>query len=54
MKPHLACALAIATVLSLAACGGDGDPQSRTARSLDDIRELTGLSAPIEAAATQQ
>ena len=54
MKPHLACALAIAAVLPLAACGGDGDSQSPPALSLDDIRELAGLSSPIEAAATQQ
>ncbi|MDE0458570.1 MAG: hypothetical protein OXI15_14850 [Chromatiales bacterium] len=54
MKLHLACALAIAAVLPLAACGGDGDPQSPPAPSLDDIRQLTGLSAPVEAAAAQQ
>ena len=54
MKLHLACALAIAAVLPLAACGGDSDPQSPPALSLDDIRQLTGLSAPVEAAATQQ
>ena len=53
MKLHLACALAIAAVLPLAACGGDGDPQSRPSLSLDDIRELAGLSAPIESATAQ-
>ena len=54
MRFDLACAMAIAAVLSLAACGGGGDSQSRPAPSLGDIRELTGLSAPVETAAVQQ
>ena len=54
MKLPLLCCLAMAAILSLAACGGDSDSESRPDLSLDDIRELTGLSAPIEAATTQQ
>ena len=54
MKLPLLCGLAMAAILSLAACGGDGDSESRPDLSLDDIRELTGLSAPVEAATTQQ
>ena len=54
MRLDVACVLAIAAVISLAACGGDGDSQSRPAPSLGDIRELTGLSAPVETAAAQQ
>ena len=54
MRFHLACVLAVAAVFSLAACGGGGDSGSRSALGLDDIRELTGLSAPMETAAAQQ
>ena len=54
MRLHLACVLAAVAVLTLAACGGSGDSGSRQALGLDDIRELTGLSAPIETAAAQQ
>ena len=54
MKFHFACVLAAAAVLSLAACGGGGDSGSRPALGLDDIRELTGLSAPTETGAAQQ
>ncbi|MDE0333476.1 MAG: hypothetical protein OXI64_00840 [Defluviicoccus sp.] len=54
MRLHLACVMAAAAVLSLAACGGSGDSGSRQALGLDDIRELTGLSAPMETAAAQQ
>ena len=54
MKIHSACGLALAAVLSLAACGGGGGSESRPALDLDDIRELTGLSAPIETATAQQ
>ena len=50
----VACVLAAAAVLSLAACGGSGGSGSPPALGLDDIRELTGLSAPIETAAAQQ
>ena len=46
--------LALATVLSLAACGGGGNTGSQPALGLDDIRELTGLSAPAETAAAQE
>ena len=45
--------LAVAAVLSLAACGG-GDMNSRPALGLDEIRDLTGLSAPVETATAQQ
>ena len=46
--------LAVAAVLSLAACGGGGGSGSQPALSLGDIRELTGLSTPVETAAEQQ
>ena len=52
MRFNLAWGLAAAAVLSLAACGGDSG--SRPALGLDDIRELTGLSAPIEPGTAQQ
>ena len=48
MRSHLACVLAAAAVLSLAACGGGGDSASERALTLGEIRELTGLSAPTE------
>ncbi len=54
MRLHLACVLAAAALFSLAACGGSGDSGSRPALGLEDIRELTGLSAPTETAAAQQ
>ena len=54
MTLPLASVLAAAAVLSLAACGGNGDSGSRPALGLDDIRDLTGLSAPIETAAVQE
>ena len=40
--------LALAAVLSLAACGGGGDSASGRAPTLDQIRALTGLTAPTE------
>ena len=46
-----ACGLAMAAILSLAACGGNSGSQPTL--GLDDIRELTGLSAPDETAAAQ-
>ena len=54
MRTLSACGLALAAVLSLAACGGGSDSDSQPALGLDDIRELTGLSAPAETAAAQQ
>ena len=54
MRFHVACVLAAAAILSLAACGGGGDSNSRPALTPDDIRDLAGLSAPVETAATQQ
>ena len=45
--------LAVAAVISLAACGG-GNSGSQPTLGLDDIRELTGLSAPVETATEQQ
>ena len=49
-----ACGLALAAVLSLAACGGGGDSVSEGALTLGEIRELTGLSAPTETPEAQQ
>ena len=46
------CGLALAGVLSLAACAGGGSA-TPPALGLDDIRELTGLSAPAETGAAQ-
>ena len=40
-----------AAVISLTACGGSG---SKPALGVDDIRELTGLSAPVETAEAQE
>ena len=54
MKVHSSCALALAGVLSLAGCGGNGHQNSQPSPTLDDIRELAGLSAPTETAAEQQ
>ena len=54
MRHHLTCVLAAAAIYSLAACDGSGDFGSRPAFGLDDIRELTGLSTPIETSAEQQ
>ena len=44
----------MAAVLSLAACGGGGNAGPQPTLGLDDIRELTGLSAPAETAAAQE
>ena len=54
MRYLSACGLAMAAVLSLAACGGGGNSGSQPTLGLDDIRELTGLSAPAETAAAQE
>ena len=54
MRVFAASGLAMAAILSLAACGGGGDMNSRPALSPGDIRELTGLSAPVETAQAQQ
>ena len=54
MRHFAAGGLAVAAILSLAACGGGGNSGSQPALGLDDIRELTGLSAPVETAAAQQ
>ena len=53
MRSYSACGLAVAAVLSLAACGG-GDSASERALTTAEIRELTGLSAPVETAEAQQ
>ena len=47
-------ALTMAAVLSLAACGRGGHSGSLPTLGLDDIRELTGLSAPVETGPAQQ
>ena len=54
MRYLSACGLAAAAVLSLAACGGGSNTGSQPTLGLDDIRELTGLSAPAETAAAQE
>ena len=54
MRILAASGLAMAAILSLAACGGGGDMNSRPALSPGDIRELTGLSAPVETAQAQR
>ena len=52
MRSFSSCGLAMAAVLSLAACGGDSG--SRAALTSAEIRDLTGLSAPNETGSTQQ
>ena len=54
MRIIAAGALAMAAVLSLAACGGGGNSGSEPTLGLDDIRELTGLSPPVETGTAQQ
>ena len=54
MRFLCACGLVIAAVLSLSACGGSGSSNSRPALTPAEIRDLTGLSAPVETGATQQ
>ena len=54
MKRFSVCVLAVAAVLSLPACGGGGDSVSEREPTIGEIRELTGLSAPVETAAAQQ
>ena len=46
--------LAVAAVLSLAACGGSGNSGPKPTLGLDEIRELTGLSVPVETGPEQQ
>ena len=53
MRSYSACGLAVAAVLSLAACVGDNSASER-ALTTAEIRELTGLSAPVETAEAQQ
>ena len=53
MRSHSACGLAVAAVLSLAACSGGGDGVSERALTTAEIRELTGLSAPPESPEAQ-
>ena len=53
MRSYFACGLAVAAVLSLAACVGD-DSASERALTTAEIRELTGLSVPVEMAEAQQ
>ena len=48
MRRLSVCGVVLAAALSLAACGGGGGSVSGRASTLDDIRELTGLSAPVE------
>ena len=48
MRSFSACGLAMAGVLSLAACGGGGESASERALTTGEIRELTGLSAPTD------
>ena len=54
MRRLSACGLAVAAALSLPACVGGGGSVSERALTFAEIRELTGLSAPIETAAVQQ
>ena len=42
------CGLALATTLSLAACGGGGGSVPERTPTVDKIRALAGLSAPVE------
>ena len=54
MRALSTCTLAVASILSLAACGGGGSSGSQPVFGLDEIRELTGLSAPTETGPAQQ
>ena len=54
MRNLTAGGLAVAALLSLAACGGSGDMSSKPALDPGDVRELTGLSAPVETAQAQR
>ena len=54
MGRHSACGLAVAAALLLPACGGGGASVSERTLTLGEIREITGLSEPIETAAAQQ
>ena len=47
MRSFSACGLAVAAVLSLAACAGSDSAPER-ALTTGEIRELTGLSAPVD------
>ena len=48
MRRIVACGLALAAALSLAACGGGGGSVSEGPLTVGEIRELTGLTAPVE------
>ena len=48
MRRLTVCGLALAAALSFAACGGGGDSVSERTPTVDEIRELTGLSVPME------
>ena len=54
MRRPLACGLALAAALPLAACGGGGDLMAGRAPTLGEICELAGLSAPVETPEAQQ
>ncbi len=54
MRRHLASGLALAAILLLTACGGGGDSMSGRAPTPDEIRALTGMSAPLETAEAAQ
>ena len=54
MGRFFAHALTMVAVLTLAACSGGGDSISERTPTSREIRELTGLSAPVETAAAQQ
>ena len=54
MRRLYTCGLAMAAALSLAACAGGGDSASERTPTVGEIRDLTGLSEPVETAAAQQ
>ncbi len=54
MRSYYACGLTVGAVLSLAACSAGGDSASQRALTPAEIRDLTGLSAPLETAEAQQ
>ena len=54
LRFNLASALMVAGALSVAACGRGGDSQSQPSLAFDDVRDLTGLSAPTETGTAQQ
>ena len=54
MRRLLVGGLALAAALPLAACGGSGDAVTARVPTLGEIRELAGLSAPVETPEAQQ